>query len=165
MAGPKSSPVSHASNSGRLVKGDLPSFKQAPTPLRPGKRRHVATVSPITARSENRSPRAKQRHSMPNRQSPPTITATPAPGSVAIATSSISCDGPVSTEARCGSVSPSQLAVPRVSAEPPCPSKLPMPPVRWMAEDEKCPFQRQHCRAVTESLLSHLTTSGILVTA
>lgn len=132
--------------------------------MRPGKRRYQATMSPITARSESRSPRAKQR-TVQNRQSPPTITAAPA---VAIATTITitNTSGRPRAESCSGSVSPSQLAVPRVSAEPPCPSKLPMPPMHWMAgEDMKCPAQRQYCRAVTESLLSHLTSSGILITA
>ncbi|KAG7163450.1 hypothetical protein Hamer_G004598 [Homarus americanus] len=132
--------------------------------MRPGKRRHQATVSPITARSESRSPRAKQRP-VPNQQSPPTITAAPAVATTTpIPITNIS--GRPRTESCSGSVSPSRLAVPRVSAEPPCPSKLPMPPMHWMAgENTKCPAQRQHCRAVTESLVSHLTSSGILVTA
>ncbi|KAK7082420.1 hypothetical protein SK128_004947 [Halocaridina rubra] len=167
MAGPRSSPTNHSSASNRLAKSELPS-QQAPMPLRPGKRRHVATVSPITARSENRSPRAKQRPYMPSRQSPPTVTAAaPTNTPVAVATASMtSSDGQSSTEVvRSGSVSPTQLAVPRVSAEPPCPSELPMPPMHWMAVDAKCSSQRQQCRAVTESLLSHLTTSGILVAA
>ncbi|XP_064088952.1 uncharacterized protein LOC135203178 [Macrobrachium nipponense] len=167
MAGPRSSPTNQTSTTSRLAKGDLPPFQQTPTP-RPGKRRHVATVSPVTARGENRSPRAKQRPFMVHRQSPPTISAAPVTAaSITAATPVPSAEGVSGStdEARSGSVSPSQLAVPRVSAEPPCPSSLPLPPEHWMAPDEKCTSQRRHCRAVTESLLNHLTTSGILVTA
>lgn len=169
MAGPRSSPSNHASSSCRLIKGDLPSqqvpttaAKQSRTPVRPGKRRHVATVSPVTSRSENRSPKAKIRPSTINRQSPPIIVSKTIASVTAVSLPSHS--GPVYLEERSGSVTPSQLAVPRVSV-PPCPSKLPMPPVHWMDEDTKCPTQRQQCRAVTESLLNHLTTSGILVAA
>lgn len=129
--------------------------------MRPGKRRHQASVSPVTARSESKSPRAKQRPSA-NRQSPPTIISAPGVTNTAVCTVTITAGQPRS-ESCSGSVSPSQLAVPRVSAEPPCPSMLPMPPMHWMAAEEK--GTSQHCRAITESLLSHLTTSGILVTA
>ncbi|XP_063876855.1 uncharacterized protein LOC135109381 [Scylla paramamosain] len=130
------------------------------TTMRPGKRRHQASVSPVTARSESKSPRAKQRPA-PNRQSPPTVTAAP----ISIAASTTITASRARSDSCSGSVSPSQLAVPRVSAEPPCPSKLPMPPMHWVAAEEKDTAQRQHCRAVTESLLCHLTTKGILVTA
>ncbi|XP_047486744.1 uncharacterized protein LOC125037597 [Penaeus chinensis] len=168
MAGSRTSP------SGRQQKGqpkahegDTHTSQQVTAPVRASKRRHQATTSPVTARSESRSPRAKQRPVI-IRQSPPTISAAPAVAAVTttIPATSSPPNGRTRTESRSGSVSPSQLAVPRVSAEPPCPSMLPMPPVHWRAgEDAKCPAQRQHCRAVTESLLNHLTTSGILVTA
>ncbi|XP_045617892.1 uncharacterized protein [Procambarus clarkii] len=175
MAGTRTLPTSSSTSSlqptTRLAKvqhkhleGVPCTSQQATASIRPGKRRHQATVSPITARNESRSPRAKQRP-VPSQQSPPTISGAPVVATAtAITITSIS--GRQRTESCSGSVSPSQLAVPRVSAEPPCPSKLPMPPMHWMAgENKKCPAQRQRCRAVTESLVSHLTNSGILVTA
>ena len=141
---------------------------QAPTPVRPGKRRRVATTSPVTARSENRSPRAKQMPFSSYRQSPPTISAMPVATATAVTARPVSATdatASIAEENRSGSVSPTQLAVPRVSAEPPCPSALPLPPMHWMGSDDGGMTQRRQCRVVTESLVSHLTTSGILVTA
>ncbi|KAK3878655.1 hypothetical protein Pcinc_016734 [Petrolisthes cinctipes] len=134
------------------------------TTVRPGKRRHQSSTPPATARSESRSPRAKQRPVI-SRQSPPTISAAPVIAATSPAVAIPVTSGLQRSDSSGGSVSPSQLAVPRMSAEPPCPSKLPPPPVHWMAVELYGPAQRKHCRAVTESLLSHLTSSGILVKA
>jgi len=133
------------------------------TPVRPNKRRHQTTVSPnTTQRSETTSPRAKQRpSSAAMRQSPPTVTNTPPANATAVPVQRQVSNSRSRTVSRSSSVSPSgQLAVPRVTAEPPCPSELPKPPTRWVAGN-----QLHSCRSVTESLLSHLTSSGILVSA
>jgi len=184
MAGQRTSPTAHSAHQ-KLHKGTInprPMESQA-TPVRPNKRRHQTTVSPNTTRNETTSPRAKQRpSSAAMRQSPPTVTNAPPANathvpvqrqvsnsrySPAFATA-VPVQRQVSnsrsrTVSRSSSVSPSgQLAVPRVSAEPPCPSDLPKPPTRWVVG---AGVQQQSCRVVTESLLSHLTSSGILVSA
>ncbi|CAL4123088.1 unnamed protein product [Meganyctiphanes norvegica] len=165
MAGQRQSPTAHSAAHQKLHKGTShprPTESQM-TPVRPNKRRHQNTVSPnTTQRNETTSPRAKQRpSSAAMRQSPPTVTNAPPANATAVPVQRLVSNSRSRTVSRSSSVSPSgQLAVPRVSAEPPCPSALPKPPTHWMVAGPQ-----QSCRVVTESLLSHLTSSGILVSA
>jgi len=162
MAGQRQSPTAlHAQQ--KLHKGTSqprPTESQM-TPVRPNKRRHQTSPN-TTQRNETTSPRAKQRpSSAAMRQSPPTVTNTPPANATAVPVQRIVSNSRSRTVSRSSSVSPSgQLAVPRVSAEPPCPSDLPKPPTRWVAGK-----QLHSCRSETESLLSHLTNFGILVSA
>lgn len=179
MAGPRTitsatAPPSIKQQKGQRPQEALPCATQQVTPTRPNKRRHTPFGSPSMARSETGSPRAKQQARMsPVATSPITISTVSCSASkpqqqtaTSTTPSSSSSSSPrPSSRSRSVSVSPlSQLAVPKVSAEPPCPSELPKPPSHW-TEGSTGEHQLQHCRLVTASLLSHLHNSGILVGA
>lgn len=129
------------------------------TPVRPGKRRHQAIVSPITTRTESASPKAKIRTisspELPVKPKDPSIdsvdsSAFPSEiGSLLQLDFELGCTG-------------SPLAVPKVSAEPPCPSLLPSPPQHWIGASPQTLAMKQQCRAITQSLVSHLASYGIV---